>query len=334
MMSMESDVDPFNDPYSPYFLHNSDNPTSGAVTPVLDGTNYHVWSRGFIMSLSIRNKLSFIDVSLQKPSEGTHELKAWNRRNTLILSWLLHSVGPEIRSTILYLDDAKTAWDKLKVRYEQPEDVRVFQLQQALCSITQGKSSVTEFFTKLSGVWEELNNYNPIPYCECDQCLCDVNMKLELQSEKAKVFKFLMGLNETFEVVRGQLILADPTPTMDRSYSMVLQEEKQKQTKNFVVSPMYDVTALAVGANNKRQKQNFYCTRCKRTGHSTENCKTCDFCKMGGHTMDTCYKIHGYPESYKGKKVNPGSNSNTQGDSNKAGYVANVNQESKLQFTP
>lgn len=120
------------------------------------------------MSLRIRNKFSLIDGSPEKLVDGTQDLKAWHRCNTLSMSWLLHYVAHGIKNTILYLEDAKTAWKKLRVRYEQPEYVRSFQLQQELGSITRGQSHVTEYFTKLNGIWVELNNYNQIHIVNVD----------------------------------------------------------------------------------------------------------------------------------------------------------------------
>lgn len=124
------------DPFSPYHLHHSENANSGVVTPLLDRHNYHTWSRAFLMSLSIQNKVGFIDGSLPKPTGDDTKIKSWMRNNTIIMSWLIHSVSNEIKSTVLYLSNAHEAWDKLKVRYAQPDDVRIFQLQQELSSIT------------------------------------------------------------------------------------------------------------------------------------------------------------------------------------------------------
>ena len=36
-----------------------------------------------------------------------------------------------------------------------------------------------------------------------------------------------MGLNETFTQVRGQILLMDPMPQIDRVFSLLRQEEKQ-----------------------------------------------------------------------------------------------------------
>ena len=41
--------------------------------------------------------------------------------------------------------------------------------------------------------------------------------------------QFLMGLNESFDNVRIQILLLDPLPSVNKVYSMVLQIEKQHE---------------------------------------------------------------------------------------------------------
>lgn len=39
---------------------------------------------------------------------------------------------------------------------------------------------------------------------------------------------FLMGLNDSFSQTRGQILLMDPLPSINRVFSLIVQEEKQK----------------------------------------------------------------------------------------------------------
>ena len=164
-------------PNSPPFLHHSDNSLSGAVTPLLNRSNYHSWSHIFSMSLSIRNKLSFIQGTVPMPV-GMDSKEAWDRCNTIILSWLMHSVSPEIKSVLYYAKTAAEGWLKLKMRYAQPNDVRIYNLQKEIMFTSQGNSSVTDFFTKLSALWEELDDYRPIPHGFCTEETCKVWKRL------------------------------------------------------------------------------------------------------------------------------------------------------------
>ena len=209
---------------SPLFLHHSDNSLSGAITPLLNLSNYHTWSRIFLMQLSIRNKLGFIHGTVPIPTNPDSK-EAWKRCNTIILSWMMNSVSPDIKSALYYAKTAAEGWQKLKMRYAQPNDVRIFQLQKEIMVTKQGHSSVTDFFTKLSALWEELDDYRPIPHGLCENETCKVCEEVEKTREVDKIFKFLMSLTDAYDMVSGQILLMKPKPSLDVAYSMVLQEE-------------------------------------------------------------------------------------------------------------
>jgi hypothetical protein len=56
-----------------------------------------------IMALTAKNKPSFFDGSLGKPSdESGSEFCAWIRCNTMVLSWILNSISKDIASSVNY----------------------------------------------------------------------------------------------------------------------------------------------------------------------------------------------------------------------------------------
>ncbi|KAF7144370.1 hypothetical protein RHSIM_Rhsim05G0036400 [Rhododendron simsii] len=57
-------------------------------------------------------------------------------------------------------------------------------------------------------------------------CTCGGLENLNKRDEKEKVMQFLMGLNENYGPVRGQILLMQPLPDTCRVYSLVLQQEK------------------------------------------------------------------------------------------------------------
>jgi hypothetical protein len=40
--------------------------------------------------------------------------------------------------------------------------------------------------------------------------------------------QFLMGLNESYSAIRGQILLMNPLPDVSKAYSSIVQEEKQR----------------------------------------------------------------------------------------------------------
>ena len=67
-----SAVNPSDDPSpsSPYYLHANDNSSLMLVNQPLTGDNFHSWSRSMAMGLTIKNKLGFVDGSIEPPKEG------------------------------------------------------------------------------------------------------------------------------------------------------------------------------------------------------------------------------------------------------------------------
>ena len=128
-----------------------------------------------ITALSAKNKVQFVNGKAPEPLKTDRTYGAWSRCNNMVVSWLVHSVFISIRQSVLWMDKAEEIWNDLKSRYAQGDLLRVFDLQQEASSIKQGSLSVTEYFTKLRAIWDEITNFRPDPVCSCIvKCTCSV----------------------------------------------------------------------------------------------------------------------------------------------------------------
>lgn len=75
-------LDPTQDPTSPYYLHPSDNPGMKLVSIQFDGNSYADWKRSILISLSAKNKIGFVDGTITKPVFNDTTQKAWERCNS------------------------------------------------------------------------------------------------------------------------------------------------------------------------------------------------------------------------------------------------------------
>lgn len=66
-------------------------------------------------------------------------------------------------------------------------------------------------------MWEELSNYSV--NCTCGKCTCGGAKDAE------HTMSFLMGLNESFSQIRGQILLMDPIPSLNKIFSLIIQED-------------------------------------------------------------------------------------------------------------
>ncbi|XP_068328837.1 uncharacterized protein [Pyrus communis] len=204
---------------NPFFIHHSDHPAMMLVSKPLNGDNYSTWSRAMKISLSAKNKLCFVDGTVLQPSVKTKpdDHASWQRCNDMIVAWIINSINSDITDSIIYMTDAHAIWEELRERYCQSNAPRIFQLQRDIASLTQDQLSIAAYYTKMKSLWDELLSYSDSVSCTCGA-----------QNERNKLMQFLMGLNDSYSAVRGQLLLMNPLPTVRQAYASISQEEKQR----------------------------------------------------------------------------------------------------------
>jgi hypothetical protein len=89
---------------NPYYVHPNESGTAALVTPLLDGKNYHSWSRSFMKGVIMKNKLRFLDGSCTMPNQFDPTYEPWLRCNNLVLSWLMNSVVSTISQSLVYTE--------------------------------------------------------------------------------------------------------------------------------------------------------------------------------------------------------------------------------------
>ncbi|RVW78001.1 Retrovirus-related Pol polyprotein from transposon TNT 1-94 [Vitis vinifera] len=281
-------INPSDDSSSPYYLHPSDNPGALLVSEIFNGENYVAWSRSIVIALTVKNKVQFIDGSIVSPSiDQLVKHTAWLRANNLVLSWLMNSISKEIRNSLLFVVSAVDLWTELKVRYLRSDGPRVFQLEKSLSCISQGALSVTEYFSTFKTFWDEYISYRPFPTCTCGKmatCTCELFNFLQIRQQSDYVLKFLVGLNDSYASIRSQLLLMVPLPNMSKVFSLLLQEESQRQLTNSATCN--ETHALMAKQSNQQsyQPQSFKDKPKKSALH-------CTHCGYNGHTVDKCFNF-------------------------------------------
>ena len=89
----------------------------------------------------------------------------------------------------------------------------------------RGDLSITEYFTKLRIVWDEIENFRPDPICSCTvRCTCSTLAIIAKRKLEDRAMQFLRGLNEQYSNVRSHILLMDPLPTISKIFSYVSQQ--------------------------------------------------------------------------------------------------------------
>ncbi|XP_070035260.1 uncharacterized protein [Nicotiana tomentosiformis] len=142
----------------------------------------------------------------------------------------------------------------------------------------------------MRSLWDELNSSYVRLVCSCGA--------LPKFIEDQQLFQYLNGLNDSYSTVKSVIMLMNPFPPISKAYSLLQQDESQREaqspapnfssgTTSFLVSPASSSTN-----RNFTQKFNFE----TRKGTTSFTCK---YCKKPDHSVDTCYKLHGFPPNFK-----------------------------------
>ena len=167
------------------------------VPKVLDGTNYSMWRRSILISLSAKNKLGFINGTISIPDESDPKYMLWQRCNDMVVFRILNSLNQELANSVLYVETPSEIWLDLQERFSQGDFSHHYQLQRSIVELQQNQDSIFGYYTKIKTLWDELKMSSL-----AIQCTCGGMKLLSNNEEKTRLGQFLMGLNESYLAIK------------------------------------------------------------------------------------------------------------------------------------
>ena len=116
---------------------------------------------------------------------------------------------------------------------------------------------------------------------------------------------FLMGLNDSYAQVRGQLLLMDPLPPINKVFSLITQEERQRKVGSQSILAVESTNTMAFTAKYEGPTSVPHVYK----GQKKER-PFCTHFQYHDHTVEKYYKLHRYPPSFKRQKKNPNASGN------------------------
>ncbi|XP_075074653.1 uncharacterized protein LOC142162227 [Nicotiana tabacum] len=172
-----------------------------------DGTGYRSRMRGVLRALSVKNKVVFITGKCKKPNAREATYDRWAQCDDV------------------YVSDAKELWQELEDMYNQTNRAKLYQLQKEINDLNQETLDITGYYTKMKNIWEELNTLNTHGQYGC-QCTCGAKGNMYKTEQDRRLIQFLMGLNKDHTIVRGNILMMNPLPSIAHAFSILIQEEK------------------------------------------------------------------------------------------------------------
>ena len=172
----------------------------------------------------MKNNLGFIDGSCKKPNVNSPQLRQWQRCDDMVTSWILNLLIKEVSDSVEYVNDSAELWKELEDRCNQINGAKLYQIQKEINDLTQGILDITVYYTRIKKLWEELNTLNVKNHCSCVY-MRGAKDGMHKAEQDRHLIQFLMGLNEVYTVVRGNILMMNPLPSMGQAFSLLIQEK-------------------------------------------------------------------------------------------------------------
>ncbi|XP_074297108.1 uncharacterized protein LOC141627786 [Silene latifolia] len=269
----------------PFYLSPTDQPSLKLLSYLFNGKNFTKWKRDVYLAHITKNKDGFMDGVLKTPAKTDRSFNQYVRCDLFVAKWILYSIEPEIRESLDYIHNARELWLEINERYGQANGLEVYQLKKDLGHISQDNSSLIEYYSKLKTIWDSLASLDPVPLCSCgalDQCTFHLLKRMLDRESNAKFIQFIMGLNNSYEMVNTNILSMEPLPSINKALSLLQKIERQKQIIDVV-----EVLAEATAYSTSTQQPEWKKAKLNPPSHKLEHCYI--------------YKNKGKGKSWKGK---------------------------------
>ncbi|KAF3780517.1 hypothetical protein EJ110_NYTH38653 [Nymphaea thermarum] len=265
-------------------LHRSEGPneykmagncSSYGITIKLDGSNYEIWSRVFMMSVAGHKKKYILEED--EPLEKKGIYATWDEDNNIVMSWIMNSVECRIAPMIAYYTKARDMWSFLKKTYSHATNViEILQLEEELCNIRQGDQDLSQYFATLTTAYERLKALRP-PCKHYNASYFETSM----------VAKFLSGLYSEYFVAKSQILIGSDFPDLADTYNRL------SRLAVTLSQPTHDTPVFAIVISGGRGHSSFVDMRGCGTGRGARCGRfQCSYCGKLGHLEDRCWDKH------------------------------------------
>ncbi|WVZ02933.1 hypothetical protein V8G54_023739 [Vigna mungo] len=155
------------------------------------------------------------------------------------------------------MDKAKEILADLKIRFFQGNLLRISNLQMEASSLKQRDLSVTDFFTKLRTILDELDNFRPdLTFNYSTKYSYQMASQIAQNKIEDQFMQLLRGLNGQYRNIRSHVLLMEPIPLISK-FSPLSLNQKGTSLEKF----LYMNLKINIATRNS-------CTFCGQNGHS------------------------------------------------------------------
>ncbi|XP_057544033.1 uncharacterized protein LOC130823430 [Amaranthus tricolor] len=213
----------------------------------------------------------------------------------MVIGWLISYLERSVAKSVMYYNDARDIWKNLEDRFGQTSSSLLYSLQEDLSRTYQElHMSIAEYYTKVKGLWDEIDNVSPLATCTCINCSCNLTKQYLKDREDQRLIHFLMKLHDNFQQARGNILRMKELPSAAEAYHILLQEQRHQELSKISTSSLTDFMAFAFDKKSTYEK---FSSKTRTSQDKKQLGRGFKHCQMSGYRIQRCYKLHGYPNS-------------------------------------
>lgn len=223
------------------------------------------------------------------------------RCDAMIKGWLTTAIEKTICDSVKYATTALELWTDLSERFGKESAPRAYELKQKIATTRQDGASVSTYYARLRALWDESQSIHSFPRCSCNKCSYELGKKIIQHIEKERLYEFLMGFDNDFNVIRTQILATKPVPKLGAAYHLVAEDERHQTISGENRSTPESAAFMAFQKREGNSGQLKERNTIRQVKEGKEN-EECTFCGRNEHQREGCFKLVGYPDWWPGKK--------------------------------
>ena len=272
---------------------------SHPIHVIFNGDNFAQWSQAMHNYLKGCKLWLYVSGDRPIPEQVDKEtdyayairIEDWESSNHQIITWFQNIFIPSIVDEFSNIDIAKEVWDLLVTRYARPSGARSFKLTKLYQIRQESSERITVYHNWLKSIWDQLIASEPVLSNSANTKLVYVHR------EQGRLFQFLMGLRDEFELARSHILHQDPLPTVSQAIHKLVDNETHLHTEPISIQTMVLATPTAIPQTvthvfpsvsspthvSKGKGNNV------RRHNNKKSLLICSFYKNKGHYVETYY---------------------------------------------
>uniref|UniRef100_A0A803LHW5 Retrotransposon Copia-like N-terminal domain-containing protein n=1 Tax=Chenopodium quinoa TaxID=63459 RepID=A0A803LHW5_CHEQI len=153
------------DTSSVLYLHPNDGSYFISVDKLTRAADYRSWKRSMEITLTAQKKVGFVQGIVLRSGYANDPVKSdqWDTYNSMVISWIHGCLSDTIKKSVLYVSTAREVWVQLEKRFSMSNGSRKYKLNRDLYNLKQNSSSINNYYTSMTSLWEEIDAMNVLP---------------------------------------------------------------------------------------------------------------------------------------------------------------------------